>query len=152
MRLVVSFLFIAFGFIVSMYVDANNRLSEYLESSGLDEQKRYRILHEFAPVAIIVLNSGLRIVDWNREAEKMFGWNRSDVIGTRIFEIVLPIEVKTRRGSIDDLLRGRGSLTSLSLSKDGRNIRLEWHHSPIMNNAGKLTHVMLMGAAANQTV
>lgn len=152
MRLVASFLFIAFGFMASRYVDANNRLSEYLESSGLDEQKRYRILYDFAPVAIIVLDAGLRIVDWNREAEKMFGWNRSDVIGTKIYEIVLPIEVETRRNSIDDLFRRKGNLTSLSLSKDGSNIRLDWHHSPIANNMGKLTHVMLMSAVVNETI
>lgn len=145
MRLVVSFLFIAFGFMVSRYVDANNRLSEYLESSGLDEQKRYRVLYEFAPVAIIVLDARLRIVDWNREAEKMLGWCRSDVIGARIYEIMLPIEVETGKRSIDDLFGSGGNLIGLGMPKNGHNILLDWHHSPITNSAGKLTHVMLMG-------
>lgn len=151
MRLVISFLFIAFGFVVSRYVGSNNRLSEYLEASGLDEQKRYRILHEFMPVAVIVLDARLRIVDWNREAEKMFGWNRSDVIGMRVYEIVLPTEIETRRRSIDDLFRGRGNLTGLCLSKDGHHVLLDWHCSPIANNAGKLTNVMLIGAAPGKT-
>jgi PAS domain S-box-containing protein len=151
MRLVISFLFIAFGFVVSRYVGSNNRLSEYLEASGLDEQKRYRILHEFMPVAVIVLDARLRIVDWNREAEKMFGWNRSDVIGMRVYEIVLPTEIETRRRSIDDLFRGRGNLTGLCLSKNGHHVLLDWHCSPIANNAGKLTSVMLVGAAPGKT-
>ena len=151
MRLVVSFLFIAFGFVVSRYVDANNRLSEYLESSGLDEQKRYRVLYEFAPVAIIVLDPRLRIVDWNREAEKIFGYSTSDVIGTRIYEILLPTEIETRRRSIDNLFRGGGNLTGISLSKDGHNALSDWHCSPITSNTGKLIHVMLCGGSSRQS-
>lgn len=146
MRLLVSFLFIAFGFVVSRYVDANNRLSEYLELSRLDEQKRYRILHEFAPVTIIVLDARLRIVDWNREAEKVLGWCRSDVIGARIYEVMLPIEVETGKRSIDDLFGSGGNLIGLGMPKNGHNILLDWHHSPITNSTGKLTNVMLIGS------
>jgi len=152
MRLVVSFLFIAFGFVVSKYVDANNRLSEYLELSRLNELKRYRILHEFAPITIIVLDARLRIVDWNREAEKVLGWCRSDVIGARIYEIMLPIEVETGKRSIDDLFGSGGNLIGLGMPKNGHNVLMDWHHSPITDSAGKLTHVMLMGTVANQTV
>jgi len=148
MRLFVSFLLIVFGLIVSRYVAENNRLSEYLEAIGKDEQKRYRALFDFAPIAVIILDADFRIIKWNNEADKIFGWNQSDVIGMTIFEIMQPVDVRTKTGSIEDVLTGNGDLVGRNITQDGENPLWNWHYSPIMDDAGQMAHMMFMGERA----
>lgn len=145
MRLFVSFLMIAFSFIVFKFAEENNRLSEYIESIGENERKLYSALFDFAPVAIVILSANLRIVKWNKEAAKIFGWNQSDVIGMSIFEIMLPIDGQKNTGSIEGQFMGSGNLIVQNITKNGRNPQWEWYVSPIMNDANKLANVMLMG-------
>ena len=52
-----------------------------------DREKRYRSLVETAGVAIVILSPAGRITELNREAERVFGWRREDVVGRDVDEL-----------------------------------------------------------------
>jgi diguanylate cyclase (GGDEF)-like protein/PAS domain S-box-containing protein len=50
----------------------------------------YRSILETAPESFISAQADGRIVDWNQQAERDFGWSRDEVIGRQLAETVIP--------------------------------------------------------------
>ncbi len=40
--------------------------------------------------AIVAINGTGKITEWNREAERMFGWSRSEAMGSQLSELIIP--------------------------------------------------------------
>jgi PAS domain S-box-containing protein len=57
-----------------------------------DTQARYQLLIDTAGSAIVVLSPEHRILEFNREAEAIYGCRRSDILGKNYFELFLPVE------------------------------------------------------------
>lgn len=146
MRLLVSILFIAFGFVVSVLVKENNRLSEYLEGVGKIEQNRYRAFFDSAPNAIIITDGALRIVEMNGEAVRLFGWNPSELLGMQVFEIMLPLNPDPETVSIRDAFASDSKLVARNITKCGRNPVMKWHVAKIERDAGQMGSYMLIGS------
>lgn len=56
------------------------------ERKMFEREERYRTLVETAGNAIILLSSEYRVLEWNSEAEKIYGYGRNDVIGESFLE------------------------------------------------------------------
>ena len=41
--------------------------------------------------SVIAVDSKGRVIDWNRQAETMFGWSREETIGKSIIELIVPV-------------------------------------------------------------
>lgn len=153
MRLLASFMIILLGFIVSKYVETSNRLNRYLEQGmldRLDQKKCYRVCFENAPIPMITLDANLRIVNWNREAENLFGWRLVEVAGMKIFEAVLPVQGDSGYASIDDYFKRHGKMIAHNLLSNGRSNLYKWEHAPVLDDAGKLIHIVLMGSTLGE--
>ncbi len=57
-----------------------------------ETQARYQLLIDTAGSAIVVVSPDHRILEFNREAESIFGARRTDVLGKNYFELFLPPE------------------------------------------------------------
>lgn len=57
-----------------------------------DEQTR--AIFENAPDVIIVINGEGKVVKWNPEAEKLFGWGAADVVGKLLTDTIIPPEFR----------------------------------------------------------
>jgi sigma-B regulation protein RsbU (phosphoserine phosphatase) len=42
------------------------------------------------PDAVVVCDSDARVVRWNPESEKLFGWKKEEAIGRTLNEIIVP--------------------------------------------------------------
>lgn len=51
---------------------------------------RFQAIADAAFDAIVTMNTAGQIVDWNRQAEKMFGWSRSEAIGQCVADLIMP--------------------------------------------------------------
>ncbi|WP_413287669.1 ATP-binding protein [Bdellovibrio sp. HCB337] len=71
---------------------------------------RDRALIEFAFDAFIGMDTSGRIIDWNRQAEKTFGWKRDEVLGAILSDVVIPENFREahRRGLEKFLETGSG--------------------------------------------
>mgnify|MGYP006188509341 CR=1 FL=1 len=70
-----------FGTILGYIIWLNRRLHS--------SREHYRVIYESSPQAIMVADSQLRIREWNRAAEQIFGWNRADVLGRELLPLLL---------------------------------------------------------------
>jgi diguanylate cyclase (GGDEF)-like protein/PAS domain S-box-containing protein len=94
---------------------------------------RYLKLFQSSPSALIEIDKEWQIVGWNANAQKMFGWNESEVIGQSIIELLVPIK---DRGHVHAALSqameyGTSDSKNFNLTKEKKELYCEWHNSRI---------------------
>jgi diguanylate cyclase (GGDEF)-like protein/PAS domain S-box-containing protein len=103
------------------------------------------LLHrEQTPLAVIEWNTDFEFVDWNKAAERIFGFTKDEVLGRHVTDRILP---ESAREAVDiiwrDLLENKGGQrsTNENLTKDGRTILCEWYNTPLVDQDGKVIGV-----------
>lgn len=67
----------------SLALDAARRALE-------DMSRRARMLIDTANDAVVTIDAASIIIDWNRTAERMFGWPREEAVGRVITDLIVP--------------------------------------------------------------
>src|SRR5439155_15774559 len=82
--------------------------------------------------AMITIDSQGRIVDWNDQAERVFGWSRAEAVGQALVELIIPPHLRDahRRGLARFLETGQGRVLGTrvefsALRRDGTEIPVE---------------------------
>ena len=94
----------------------------------LNEQLRQQAeLLELSHDAIIVRNEDGEILYWNSGAEDLYGWDRGEVIGKNVHEI---LNTETPRGEFSKALREHGYWAGRlrHTAKDGRELMVDSRH------------------------
>ena len=115
---------------------------------------RDNLLHRLAlqinrmPLAYVLFDSDLRVVDWNPAAERIFGYRKEEVLGMEPpFEKITP---QAFWAQVDEILRrirsGDMSAHSVNdnLTKDGRTITCEWINTPLEFEDGRFSGLMCL--------
>jgi len=55
-----------------------------------EAQKRIEVIANSAKDAVVIINDSGRIIFWNRAAEEIFGYKREEVIGKRLYRLIVP--------------------------------------------------------------
>lgn len=104
---------------------------------------RHRILFEEAASPGVVWSEGFVVKDWNKQAQKLFGWTKDDIIGQNFLDILIPKE--DHEGiykSAEELFEKQNiKTTNLILTKDGKKILCEWYSSILPPNQDGLQEV-----------
>jgi PAS domain S-box-containing protein len=95
---------------------------------------------ETALDCIVIMDAAGDIVEWNPAAEKTFGWPRSQVLGRRLHDVIVPPDLREahRRGLERFLATGEGPalgrrIEMPALRADGSHIIVEMAVVPIPN-------------------
>lgn len=107
----------------------------------LEEKNKYlSILVDSANDAIVGLDLGLRVVAWNKGAERLYGYSADEMIGAPISIIVPPeLEDETRTIRLR-LMRGEqiSHFETIRLRKDGSKVSISITLSPIRDGEGRI--------------
>jgi diguanylate cyclase (GGDEF)-like protein/PAS domain S-box-containing protein len=107
---------------------AMHRLVRELQAGAL----QYRSILDTAPQSFIAADPHGQIVEWNRQAEREFGWAREEVIGRPVAEVLVPPRLRAEygeriralpRADSSALLRRRLELQALH--RDGHEFPVE---------------------------
>ncbi len=131
----------------------SERISAELERMKADKalresEQRLGDIYETAPLAFVIWDRECRVTNWNRHAEKTFGWSAEEVIGHNFFEFLLPESAKPRvQDIVDSLLQGNLPSHSINetVTKDGRIIITEWNNAILRDIEGNITGAMSLG-------
>jgi PAS domain S-box-containing protein len=114
--------------------------------------ERERVLRQLqierTPLAYLLFDSQLRLVDWNPAAERVFGYSREDVLGMGPpFAKIVP---KSQWKHLNEILtRVRsGDMSANSVienqTKDGRVITCEWFNTPLFDEDGQFAGLLCL--------
>lgn len=123
-------------------------LNEKLELRVKDRTKELEEtsnqLHTFVQTAgtiLIVLNREYRILEWNEEAEKVFGWKRDSVLGEDYFLLFAPpSERKKLYKFFEETIKTgktQRNVESKILNSEGNERVLLWNINRFLNNKGE---------------
>jgi PAS domain S-box-containing protein len=98
------------------------------------------------PLAYIAWDREFRITEWNRAAERIFGWSAGEAKG-RHGHLLVPPEFQSRVDEVwGKLLEGDDTSYSLNenTAKDGRRLLCEWFNTPVRDETGQVNEVLSM--------
>lgn len=117
------------------------------EQTLRESEQKLKYHFENSPLAIIEWDTLYKVLQWSKEAERIFGWKKEEVIGKGIdelkmvFEEDLPILIRT----MERLSGGKERTVASSnrnYSKNGSIIYCNWYNSILTDNNGKMTSVL----------
>jgi PAS domain S-box-containing protein len=93
--------------------------------------RRLRSIFDSALDAVVTMDAGGRITDWNPMAEAIFGWSRSEVVGWLMTDTVIPerYQERHRRGLQHFLSTGQGPVLNKRLELEA--VHRDGHEFPI---------------------
>src|SRR5690606_38875364 len=108
------------------------------ENRAQQTQKRFQDLFEFAPDAIIMADSKGVIAVMNKQAEALFGYGRSEIIGQPI-EILMPVAFRHSHVAMHNQYYEKATYRSMNaerndlrgLRKDGTEFAVDVSLSPL---------------------
>lgn len=111
----------------------------------MDSDHGARAIAESAYDAFIAMDDQGRIVEWNLQAEKTFGWRRNEVVGLMLSDTVIPARYREahRKGLAHYLKTGQGPVLNhrlelSALHRLGHEIPVEMTIYPIHQKEGIL--------------
>jgi PAS domain S-box-containing protein len=122
--------------VVSILLDVTERVQT--EEALRSNEVRMRRLLDLAHDAFIAINENGIILEWNKQAERTFGWSSEDAIGTPLAETILPKENREahEQGIKHFLASGEGRILDrrvemLARHKSGHTLPVELTVTPI---------------------
>ncbi len=94
-------------------VEERTRELERALASVRGNEQRINAIVEAAQDAFIAVDQRGMILDWNRAAERMFGWRRQEAVGWPLSELVLPERYRASLGHALRTFRQTGRLAIL---------------------------------------
>jgi len=105
---------------------------ERVEAALREREAQHRKMIDSSLDAAVSMDQDGMIIEWNRSAERMFGWSSLDVIGRRLSDIIIPAAMRERHeaGLKRYLAQGTGSVVNnrvevSALHRDGHEFPVE---------------------------
>ncbi|MGF1452679.1 MAG: ATP-binding protein [Opitutales bacterium] len=115
------------------------RMQEELGQS----QQRLQFHVENTPLAVVEFAVDGTITQWNAKAAEVFGWDSSEILGSKFERIVSPADHSAAAENFDALLHGRGGTftSQRNQRKDGQVIDCEWYNTQLRDAQGRVSGV-----------
>ncbi|MDD1675563.1 MAG: PAS domain S-box protein [Methanomicrobiales archaeon] len=96
---------------------------------------------------VVVLDSQGKIVRFNHACEGLTGFSENEVRGKRLDSFLLPAEITKVQSVIQQLITGKVPLKCRNhwLTRDGSTRLIEWSNTVLIDQDGKVTHVIGTG-------
>ncbi|HEX6049787.1 MAG TPA: PAS domain S-box protein, partial [Gemmatimonadaceae bacterium] len=118
------------------------------ERALLASENRYRSLIETTGTVLLGIDAAGTIFEWNREAERLYGYGRHEVIGRDYYTLFLPAEVRDAvRADVAKVLRGEPTrnFENTVRSRDGSRYDLLWNVTRLVDVDGVARGVIASG-------
>jgi len=122
--------------------DARERLAlRRAEDAMIQSEHKYRHLFEcLSEAALLADAAGGRVIDTNRQAEILFGWPRSAIVGSNVARLLSPETLAEYRRNFTNSSSGgeRVVFEGEILTQDARNIPVSVSATPILIHGRRL--------------
>ncbi len=113
-----------------------------------ESEERFRFLVQTAVSVILYMSSDHRIMEFNPEAERLYGIKREDVLGEDYLELFVPEEDRDAvAADIKTVLAGQPTrgFENRVLASDGSEHVLTWNINRVLDSKGEPTGIIAVG-------
>ncbi len=118
------------------------------ENVVLETQRVLKSLINKVPSVVLALSSAGEVIEFNPEAEKVFGRNRIEVLGKNYFDLFISYSLR-KKVKLDMKLLLSSSLPNhfenIVKSAKGDQLKIEWTAHKLFNKKGDVTGVITIG-------
>ena len=110
-----------------------------LERQALRDQETLNLHLEKTPLAALTWDKDFKCTEWNRSAERIFGYTHAEAIGKHALDLIVPSILSGDIQEIfHDLLNQKGGSHNINenVTKNGDTILCEWFNTPIKSEDG----------------
>ena len=100
---------------------------------------RLQLQFDSMPLVCVLCDAELKILDWNRAAERVFGYRHPHAVGRQVQELLMPMP------QIVPAPNRPAHFVSAARTHEGRYITCEWHTAPVRDADGKQIGTLLIG-------
>ena len=81
--------------LLRMMAAIGSQIGQFIERKRAEEsrraaEERSRLILDTANDSFVRIDTGGRVLDWNRQAENVFGWSRAEVVGRPLADFIIP--------------------------------------------------------------
>jgi PAS domain S-box-containing protein len=127
---------------IRLRIEADNR------EVALELMHQKQLLHtQQTPLAVIEFDLQLHVTDWNKAAENIFGYKKSEAIGNNILNLIVP---QSSMNQVEGLWNGVLGLEPVvgdaveTHTKDGSTIVCEWYITPLTKRNKEIVGIAAM--------
>jgi PAS domain S-box-containing protein len=137
-----TLLFVGLIFRGANYLTQLDEARKSAERSWQEIQQRSRLILDRAPDAFVAMNGKGEIIDWNRQAEHMFGWQKGEVAGKPLVDVIIPADRRALHAEgLSSFVTGEPSrnfrrLEIFALDRHGREFPAELCIFPVNSDPG----------------
>ncbi len=124
------------------------RIADPLVKAVEKSERLYRSVYNCAPLAFVIWDPECRVVGWNEQAEKLFGWTEDEAIGRIFFDLIIPESARPQvEQVVADLLTGELTTHSINenITKDGEIIVCQWNTAALKEADGTVAGAISLG-------
>lgn len=94
------------------------------------------------PMGLIIYDKDLKVLEWNKQAEKIFGYSRAEITGNSILDSIVP---KNQSASVDSwrskIAYSKFNITTFypNINKQQEYISCNWHTTPIVDASNQIS-------------
>ncbi|MFH0814418.1 MAG: PAS domain S-box protein [Pseudomonadota bacterium] len=128
------------GFRGSFAVVTDITKQKKAEEALREREKHFRSLLQTAGSAIILLSPERKILEFNKEAERIYGYEKEEVLGKDYVELVFPEEEREVQAEIiDRILNGEAlrGFENVVRARDGTEREMLWNAIPWFDAEGR---------------
>jgi len=123
---------------------------------GLIKGITYEDIAKASPLAFVVwIFDDFQVVDWNKSAERIFGWKREEVVGKNFFDFLIPKSAENKVGEVVKTIKAKKILTysvNDNLTREGKVIECKWHNTPLKDKQGRINLVVSMAQDVTEMI
>ncbi len=117
-----------FVYMIGYGVDITDLKTAQLHLSQAERENE--LILKSALDAVVLIDKDYKITFWNPQAEEIFGWNHSETMGTELFPIIIPTELKEYQNIEDFIIQNDSKHPSkrtefIATKKDGIEFPIE---------------------------
>ena len=117
------------------------------EEALKESEQKLKYHFENSPLAVVEWDTDFFIINWSKEAERMFGWKAEEVLGKRIdkLNIIFEEDIPIVENTMKRLSSGKEYTvvsSNRNFTKSGSVIDCIWYNSVLFDSRGRLASTM----------
>lgn len=138
------------GYLTDISIRVSLEQERALTTAARDQLQTELLVQTNAlPIALVVVdpNDEFRIVEWNSEAEKIFGYRRDEVLGRPPYELIVPVEEQEYvRKAFHSIVTSQQNVRGIgyNLTKGGHRICCDWSNAVVRDAGGRALRIVSM--------